>query len=157
MANDDVDLDRERQRTDDLFQSMMFAHVPLAVAAAITFHQVHGNTRAIVTRQDYDDALNIAAAALSRLIAIYAMGDDHAGRVAISIDLTRQHFARGATELRNTDGSRRGELSLLRGELLSAISLIRRAGLPFAFALPSTTAEVLAPDRQKEKPLTKSD
>jgi hypothetical protein len=75
VPNDDVRLDRERARTEELLQSAQDAHVPLAVAAAIAFHQVQGNTRAIVSRQDYDDALNLAAAALSRLIPLYAVRD----------------------------------------------------------------------------------
>jgi hypothetical protein len=142
MAHDDVDLDRERQLMDDLFRSIIHSHVPLAVGAAITFHQVHGNTRAIVNRQDYDDALNIAAAALSRLISIYVVDGSPEGHTVLAVDLTKQHFARGATALRSPDGSTQQDLTVLRGEMLSAISLIKRAGLPFAFALPATTKAV---------------
>ena len=136
MADDEVDLRRERERMDDLWQRMVEAYVPLSVAAAITFHQVHGNTRAIVTRQDYDDALGIAAAALSRLVPIYTLDNPSQGRMPVTVDLTRQHFALGATQLHAMDGTKLGNLSLQRGEMLSAISLIRRAGLPFSFAMP---------------------
>jgi hypothetical protein len=108
-------------------------YLPLPVAAAITFHQVHGNTKAIVSRQDYDDALNIAAAALSRLIAIYVLRDLREGRVALPVDLTRSHFARGATQLRSANETI-GELWVARRELVSALSLIKRTGLPFGFA-----------------------
>jgi hypothetical protein len=136
MADNQVDLRTERERVDDLWQRMVEAYVPVSVAAALTFHQVHGNTRAIVTRQDYDDALGIAAAALSRLVPIYTLDNPAQGRMPVAVDLTQQQFVRGATELRSKDGTRLGNLSLQRGEMLSAISLIRRAGLPFSFALP---------------------
>jgi hypothetical protein len=108
--------------------------LPLAVAAAIAFHQAHGNTRAIVTRGDYNDALNIAAAALSRLIAIRVVRDPRDGRTPLTVDLTKMHFARGATELRSASETIR-DMSVARGELLSALSLIRCAGLTFSFAI----------------------
>jgi hypothetical protein len=108
--------------------------LPLPVAAAIAFHQAHGNTKAIVSRRDYDDALNIAAAALSRLVTIYVMRDPREGRVPLAVDLTRSHFTRGATQLHDAHETI-GRLSVARGELLSALSLIKRTGLPFSFAI----------------------
>jgi hypothetical protein len=133
MTEDPVHLDAEAERTTALLQRATDLYLPLPVAAAITFHQVHGNTKAIVSRQDYDDALNIAAAALSRLIAIYVLRDPSEGRVALPIDLTRSHFTRGATRLRGADETI-GELWVARKELVSALSLIKRTGLPFGFA-----------------------
>jgi hypothetical protein len=135
MSDDWLSLDEERARTLQSFERLEDGHVPLAVAAAITFHQVHGSTRGIVSRQDYDDALNMAAAALSRLIPIYALTDPRQGRAVVAIDLTRQRFARGATRLRHDESAGAGELSVRRSDMLSAISLIKRAGSPFSFAL----------------------
>ena len=126
--------------------------IPLAVAAAITFHQVQGNARAIVSRQDYDDALGIAAAALSRLVSIYTTLDPREGRVAVPVDLTKQHFVHGATELRSADGSSMRDLSVQRGEMLSAISLIKRAGLPFSFALLSSLTEPARKQKDATRP-----
>lgn len=135
MAEDEVRLEVEAERaTAELQQRGGDTYMPLAVAAAITFHQVHHSTKAIVTRQDYDDALSIAAAALSRLIPIYSLRDPRLGRVAIKVDLTKAQFARGATQLRSADGTDT-ELSVARRDLVAALSLIKRTGLPFSFAL----------------------
>lgn len=135
MANEPVDLKSEGLRAGDLLHaSLADTYVPLAVAAAITFHQAHGNTRAIVTRQDYDDALNIAAAALSRLITIYTVQDPRDERVAVEVNLSGQRFARGATRLVYDDGRIFDDLSVRRSDMLSATSLIKRTGLAFSFA-----------------------
>lgn len=138
MPKDEVRLEQERERTEELLQDARDAYVPLAVAAALVFHAAHGNTRAIVTRRDYDDALNIAAAALSRLIPLYTLRDPREGRVTVAVNLVHQRFQRGATELHGDDGSTTGELSVRRSDLVSALSLVKRAGLGFAFAFPST-------------------
>jgi hypothetical protein len=132
MTDELVRLEVEAQATTALLQSAQDYYLPLPVAAAIAFHQAHGNTKAIVTRQDYDDALNIAAAALSRLITIHVLRDAREGRVRLAVDLTKSRFTRGATQLR-TGNETLGELSVARADLLAALSLIKRAGLPFAF------------------------
>jgi ribosomal subunit interface protein len=135
MADDPVRLDAGWAESNEFLRDSTDTYVAMSVAAAITFHQAHGNTRAIISRRDYDDALGIAAAALSRLIPIYTLRDPSEGRVRVVADLTRQRFARGASELHGTDGSSVGALSVVRSDLISAISLIRRTGLPFSFAL----------------------
>ena len=137
MPADSVDLQFEQARTEDLVaKSFAEGHVPLPVAAAMTFHQVHGNAKAIISRDDYDDALNIAAVALSRLVTLFRLVDAREGRTPVVADLTKQHFARGATELRCHDGQPTvRDLSVKRSDMLSAISLIKRIGLPFSFAM----------------------
>jgi len=129
MSDDKVDLASERERIDAVWRNMSQTHVSLPLAAALAFHQVRGGQPALVNRQDYDDALNLAAAALSRLVTVYVTEDSGQGRVPIAVDLGTHSFNRGATELRAKDGSTRRDLSLQRGELLSAISLIKRVGL----------------------------
>lgn len=133
MTDPLVHLELEAERTTALLQGTHDFYLSLPVAAAIAFHQAHRNTKAIVSRQDYDDALNIAAAALSRLLTIYVLRDPREGRVALPIDLTQMHFTRGATRLRSGNEII-GELWVARRELVSALSLIRRTGLPFSFA-----------------------
>jgi hypothetical protein len=135
MTEDPIRLEVEAERTTALLQSAHDLYLSLPVAAAIAFHQAHGNTRAIVSRQDYDDALNLAAAALSRLLTIYVQSDPRVGRVPLPVDLTKSQFTRGATELRSGPESVR-ELWVSRSELVSALSLIKRTGLPFVFAGP---------------------
>jgi hypothetical protein len=100
--------------------------------------RVHGTTKAIVTRKDYDDALDIAAGALSSLVPVYTR--DAAGkRVEISINLVAQRFALGASQLRSANGVI-DNLSVQRSDMLFALSIVKRAGLPLSFAL-------LAPER----------
>lgn len=129
-----LNLEAMRMAADDLWRARQSMHVPLAVAAAITFHQVHGNTKAIAGRTDYDDALNIAASAISRLIPVYELSDPREGRKPLAIDLVKARFVRGATELRSLDGQAIRGLTVLRSEFASALSLIKRTGLPYSFA-----------------------
>jgi hypothetical protein len=121
---------------DELWRGCQVPYMPLAVAAAAAFHQAHGSTRAIVSRDDYEDALNIAAAALSRLLTIYRLRDAREGRVPVKIDLATQRFARGATRLRGPQGEGIGELSVETAAFVRALALVRGAGLPFCFASP---------------------
>jgi hypothetical protein len=108
----------------------------LAIAAGIVFHQAHPGAASSVSRQDYEGALDLAAAALSRLIPVYVMRDPPGERATLMVDLTHARFARGAIELR-VRGETVGELSVARSDLLSAVSLIKRTGLPFSFGGPT--------------------
>lgn len=120
--------------SDQPFAPLEQAHVALDVAAAMAFHRLHGNTRAIATPRDYDEALNMVAGALSRLIPIYGMGDAREGRKALAVDLTKQAFVRGATRLRLPDGTLLAGLTVLRAELASAMSQLGKTGLPLLVA-----------------------
>lgn len=138
-----LSLEVERLRTERLWRAIRGEYVPMAVAAATTFHEVHGTPKAIVTRKDYDDALNIAAGALSSLVPVYAL-DPRGHRTAVAINLVTQRFALGATQLRSADGHVVDNLSVRRADLRFALSIVRRAGLPFSFAL-------LAPRHQAQR------
>jgi hypothetical protein len=120
MTEDPVRLEVEAERATALLQSGHDYYIPLPVAAAIAFHQAHGSSKAI------------AAAALSRLLTIYVLRDARQGRVPLAIDLTRSRFARGATELR-VGLDTLCELSVSRHDLLTALALIKRAGLSLMF------------------------
>lgn len=110
-------------------------YVALGLAAAITFHQVHRGTRDELAQWEYDDALNLAAVALARLVPIYTLDDPSQGRVALAIDLAGQRFVNGATELHCRRNDRKFErLSIRRSDLLSATSLIKRRGFDFGLA-----------------------
>jgi hypothetical protein len=58
----------------------------------------------------------------------------------VPINLVTQRFALGATQLRSAEGHVITNLSVQRSDMLFALSIVKRAGLPFSFAL-------LAPDR----------
>lgn len=100
-----VNLETERLRVDASWRAQGAEYVALPVAAAIAFHQAHRSTKAIVTVEDYDDALNIAASALSRLIPILVVNESQSVPVKLDIDLARQRFSRGATRLVGNDGT----------------------------------------------------
>lgn len=51
----------------------------------------------------------------------------------VAVDLATARFALSASQLRSPQGTI-GELWVLRGEMVSALSLIKRTALPFSFA-----------------------
>jgi len=99
--------------------------VPLCVGAAFTFHRTRRSADASLSPIEYAQALDIAAAALSRLVPIYAAH----GRAAI--DLARQRFRGGAAELLGEDGSILASLSIERGDVLPALLKIERLGVEY--------------------------
>lgn len=111
------------------------AFLPLPAAAAIVYRESPGGAAATPSRADHDDALNIAASALSRLVAIYAYDAQAHERVVVKLDLVQGRFARGATEFRRRDGDPLVELWVRRADLAAALARIERAGIPFSFAL----------------------
>lgn len=145
MAGYDFDrVNREWQVSQDQL-------VPLSVAAAMIFYQAHGSTAAIRSGADFNDALDIAASALSRLVAVYAI-EQGGSRVTLSIDLTAGSFCRGATQFRKRDGGMYAAMLVRRGDAVSAMSLIRRTGVPFAFVLaPAKEGEQQEHEQQQEQ------
>jgi len=144
-----IRLEIESQRTNALLQRLDNPYFPLAVAAAIAFHQAHSSALTCVSQRDYDGALDIAAAALSRLIPVYTLREPQGRRVTVVVDLTRARFARGATELRSAADTV-GELSVARNDLVSALSLVKRIGLPLSFA---SSEPALDPDQPRRPAL----
>ncbi len=125
-------LEAERLRMEQLWDSIK-VHAALPLAAAKAFQQAHpARPVFLIDQDDYDEALNIAASALSRLIPIYVMGIDGQRVKVPPIDLRVQRFVRGATEIRSADGRSIDNLSVLRSDAVSAIPFVVRAGLSFA-------------------------
>ena len=144
----------ELGRADQEWRITQETHVALAVAAAMAFHEAQGrSTGAIRSRGDHDDALNIAASALSRLLTIYTIDEATRGRVAVKLDVLAGRFVRGATEFRRSNGSIVGSMSVRRGDLTSALSLIKRVGIPFGLAIEDEPGEaaVKPPAKAPEK------
>lgn len=126
-----VSLDIELARVDGMLKHAQGEFVDLALAAAAAFHQANSKSRERITRGDYDDALNVAATAISRLIPVYSSENPRREPVTVPVDITRERFATGATELRSGDGCSVTRLSVRRSDLPSALPLIRRAGVQF--------------------------
>ncbi len=116
----------------------------LSVAAAIAFHQAQRGTKAITSPRDYIDALDLAAGALSRLIPIYVMDDELLTRVGVILDLSQGRFTEGATAFEYHSGLKLAPLSVLRGDLTSALVMIRQAGPALAFALEAPRRQASA-------------
>ena len=126
----------ELGRADHEWQIGQESFVALSVAAAMAFHEAQGRSaKAVQSRQDHDDALNIAASALSRLLSIYAVDEATHLRVALKLDVLGGKFVSGATEFRRNDGATVRSMTVRQGDLTSALSLIRRVGIPFSLAL----------------------
>jgi hypothetical protein len=138
--NDLVDLEQERERSGHLLQRLDHGLVALPLAATVTLHQMRGPFKATVTRAEYDDALDIAASALSRLVEILTCASGSVEARVVTVDLTCQRFSRGASQLRGIDGRSVDRLFVWRGELLAAIPVVRRAGPPFSFAIAPRAA-----------------
>ena len=131
----ELNLELEYLRTCNLWRSILESDVPMAVAAAMLFHRLYGDRRNLIKRAAYDEALNIAASALSRLVPVYTIGAVTGRRVEVAINLVTHRFAGRATQLRSLDGDTVTErLFVRRSELLSAVPVIERAGLPFSLA-----------------------
>jgi len=113
---------------------MLFVSLP--IAAAMAFREAQGaSPRSLVPLLEREDALNIAASALSRLLAVYTIDKGTNARVATKVDVASGKFQRGAREFRRSNGTLVTSMSVRRDELASALSLIGRVGIPFDLAL----------------------
>lgn len=130
-----ADLRADRERVARLWNDSREPRVPLAVAAAFTFHHAHRIDEALLPRNEYGGALDIAAAALACLVPIYT--PDHRGEpVAVRIDFARQMFSGGAAEVRCADGSIIAPLAVVRSEVLPALQRIERSGIEYVAPRP---------------------
>jgi len=125
-----VDLRADRERVAQLWDGSWAPRVPLAVAAALTFHETHRGGAALLSPGDYVSALDIAAAALARLAPIYSL-DGRGEQVALRIDLARQRFCGGAAGLQCLDGAILEPLAIARGDVLPALRTIGRSAIEY--------------------------
>lgn len=72
-AEKSFSFEEERARTQKLWQQSDGPFVPLSLAAAISLNEAQGGDRAIATRKDFDDALDVAASALASLVPAAAL------------------------------------------------------------------------------------
>jgi CRP-like cAMP-binding protein len=118
-------------------------YFPLSVAAAIAFHRVHDDTRAVESRRDYEEALDLAARTLSRLIPIYVTRDPRMEREIAIVDPATE-FTGGATRLRRSDGTLLTGLSVLRSDLLCALDRLSGGALPLLAGRPDSARDASA-------------
>jgi hypothetical protein len=99
--------------------------LPLPAAAALTFHRTCRIGEVRLSSMEYNGALDIAAAALSRLVPIFTLdGEDMP--VAVAVNLAQQRFRGGAREVLRADGTVLSPLGMVRGDLPRALETIGR-------------------------------
>ena len=165
MPSDQVDLRKDGERIRRAWLATDAPHAPLHLAAALAFHEAHGGVDAVVPRLDYDDALNLAAAALSRLLTLYTLDEQTRRPVPVRLSLANGRFRQGAVVYEQRESSRTvTSLVVHREQLPAAIAVIRATGLPLHFeraagcaigpsapgylGAPGRTGSTLAPSRK---------
>jgi hypothetical protein len=126
-----VDLRRDSEQVSELWRGSADSHVSLALAAALAFHEARDHHPVLLSRADYEDALDLTAAALSRALTIYAL--DRASGVPVStrFDLRAGRFRCGASVYEQWGGDALTSLVVLRDDVPRALALIKSAGIPF--------------------------
>jgi hypothetical protein len=125
-----VDLRRDCVQIEEIWTRSRESWLPLSVAAAFTFHQTRRGVANLLFPEEYANALDIAAAALSRLIPIYTP-DERGSPVALRINLASQKFRGAATKLQCSDGTVLAPLDVVRLDLLPALVAIERANIDY--------------------------
>ena len=125
-----VDLRKDSAEVAQLWGATQDLRVPLSMAAAFTFHQTRRNEQKLLSPDEYANALNIAAAALSCLIPIYTQ-DGRGEPIPVPVNLARQKFSGGATLLLAADGAVVAALSTVRDDVLPALITIERYGVEY--------------------------
>jgi len=128
-----VDLRRDCEQVKKVWRSCVDVHVPLPLAAALAFHEAHGSVT-VVPQLEYEDGLDLAAAALSRLVTIYALDNGTRQPVPGHFDLGAGKFRHGASVYELADGSTMTPLVVQRAHLAPAVALIGSTGIPFQLA-----------------------
>ncbi len=118
-----------------LWNASQTQYVPLSLAAAFIFHQTRRGDEAALTGNEYAGAQDIAAAVLSCLIPIYAL-NEQGERFAVPIDLSRQKFRGGATQLLHVDGAIVASMSIVRNDALQALLTIERGDVEIPYLAP---------------------
>ena len=130
-----VDLVADREEVVDLWNGRQTQRVQLSLAAAYVFHQTRRGDESALTGNEYATALDIAAAVLSCLVPIYTV--NQLGEwIAVSVDLTRQKFRGGATQLLRADGAIVESMSIVRSDVRHALLAIERGGVEITYLAP---------------------
>lgn len=135
-----VDLRKDSEQVRDAWRSSAEPHVPLSLAAALAFHEAHRTPELFVAQPDYDDALNMAAAALSCVVDIYAIHPRTRQPVPVKLSLRGGRFADGGSAYRRHNGRSVTSLVVRRDHVAGAMGLVSAAGVPFHFV--STEAQL---------------
>jgi hypothetical protein len=107
--------------------------VALSTAALLTYHQVMGGSFEPLDVAQANAVMRDVARALSNVAPIYGTASaTDAPKRLLDLDLVFGEFERGATVLRTRQGAEYRQLSIRRGDMRSAILILRYAGVSFA-------------------------
>src|SRR5579859_1463531 len=127
---------RSRQRPAESLArwdgSFQHDYLELSIAAAMVLREAGHPGAATEPGHDFNEKLNIAAGALARLLTIYGVDEISRAHTPIAPDAVAGEFVEGAAAFRHHAGYMVRSLGVRRSDLASALSLIRRIGVPFA-------------------------
>lgn len=130
-----VDLVADREEVVGLWNASQTQYVPLSLAAAFIFHHTRRGDETALTGNEYAAALDIAATVLSCLVPVYAL-NEQGERIAVPVNLSRQRFRNGATQLLRADGTIVASMSIVRSDVLHAILTIERDEVDISYQAP---------------------
>jgi hypothetical protein len=105
-------------------------HIGLSTASGITYDQLADRKRGFYDVEHFNEVLNMAALALIRIAPVYLIDPSTGARRRLSdAELLDAQVTRGATVLVLADGRMVKDLSLLRGDLTAAITILKGTGL----------------------------
>jgi hypothetical protein len=126
-----VDLRQECEQVEEFWTRGRASWVALSVAAAFAFHRTRRNVANLLFPEEYANALDIAAAALSCVIPIYTP-DGRGLPVPVPVNLARHRFRGGATKVQRADGTVVSPLDVVRRDLPPALVAIEGANIDYA-------------------------
>ena len=105
-------------------------HVGLPTACAVIYWQVSGNVADPRNVAEWQALLNAVARALAGVVQVYARDGDGSTPVPIApTDLLDGAFSAGAHQFTTKAGKQLRGLSVQRGDMMTAISLFKSAGI----------------------------
>ena len=129
-----VDLRKDQERVYTAWHADDKPHVPLALAVAKTFHDLELPFQGKVARLEYEDAMNLVAAALSRVVPIYTHAPDSETLVHAGASLANGRFRSGGSIFEARSGEALAPLVVRRDHLPAAVEAVKAVQLPFHFA-----------------------
>lgn len=107
-------------------------HLGLPTACAVVYWQVSGTIADPRQPGEWQTLLNAVARALAGVVPVYAQDGDSSTPAAIEpADLLNGAFSGGAHQFTTTSGKELRGLSVQRGDLMTAISVFKAAGITF--------------------------
>src|SRR5688572_28240873 len=105
-------------------------HIGLTTASGITYDQLAAKSRGAYDQEHFNELLNRAAEALIRIAPVYVFEPASGARRPLNqAELLNAQVTRAASALILADGREVRDLSLLRSDLRTAITILKGAGL----------------------------